>query len=195
MIRDARMLGGTRHPHDARAARELVHRDLERSPSFASATNHFSISEGDEGKVVAADIKVPTLVIHGTSDPLFRSHMARRWHRRSRERRWFGSKAADTSCTKRISLRSARRSSGIPIRLEDQRGRRHNATPMTPSSAAARPYQVRHIAGGCWAGRRCVTPPTGMPPGLGVGPASMKNCTIRPGSRPARRRHGVESFQ
>lgn len=73
MIRDALMLGSTRHPHDARAARDLIQRDLERSPSFASATNHFSIPEGDDAarKPMAADIKVPTLVIHGTSDPLF----------------------------------------------------------------------------------------------------------------------------
>jgi pimeloyl-ACP methyl ester carboxylesterase len=73
MIRDARMLGSTRHPHDARAARDLIQRDLARSPSFASATNHFSISDGNDAdhKLVAADIKVSTLVIHGTSDPLF----------------------------------------------------------------------------------------------------------------------------
>ena len=72
MIRDARMLASTRHPHDAAAARRLIERDLARSPSFASATNHFSIADGDEaGTLRASDIAVPTLVIHGTSDPIF----------------------------------------------------------------------------------------------------------------------------
>lgn len=71
LIRDAAMLAGTRHPHDAVAARELVERDLARSPSFASATNHFAVLADLAGGARAADLAVPVLVVHGTSDPIF----------------------------------------------------------------------------------------------------------------------------
>jgi pimeloyl-ACP methyl ester carboxylesterase len=72
MMRDARMLAGTRHPHDADAARDLIGRDLDRSPSFASATNHFTALGGDgDAEADASAIAVPTLVIHGTADPIF----------------------------------------------------------------------------------------------------------------------------
>ena len=47
--------------------------------------------------------------------------------------------------------------------------RRHNATPMTPASAAARPYQVTAYCRWLLGRSISVTPPTGKPPGLGVG--------------------------
>lgn len=72
MMRDARMLASTAHPHDAAAARRLVERDMDRARCFASATNHFSIAGGDEGsRQTAAELSVPVLVIHGTADPIF----------------------------------------------------------------------------------------------------------------------------
>ena len=56
----------------ARCARALLERDLERSPSFASATNHFLIPDDNGTRTLAAfDIKVPTLVIHGKTVPTF----------------------------------------------------------------------------------------------------------------------------
>lgn len=71
MLRDARMSASTVHPHDPAAARLLLERDLDRSPSFASATNHFMLAGGDDEDRLAADLRVPLLVIHGTSDPIF----------------------------------------------------------------------------------------------------------------------------
>jgi pimeloyl-ACP methyl ester carboxylesterase len=72
MIRDARALASTAHPHDAGAAKRLIERDIARARSFASATNHFRLSGGEGGpKPEAADIRIPVLVIHGTSDPIF----------------------------------------------------------------------------------------------------------------------------
>ncbi len=58
---------------DAQAARDLDTAGPRKVSVIASATNHFSISEGNDAdhKLVAADIKVSTLVIRGTSDPLF----------------------------------------------------------------------------------------------------------------------------
>ena len=72
MERDVAMLAGTRHPHDAAAARALIARDMARSPSFASAANHFILPGGDIGAALhASRIAAPVLAIHGTSDPLF----------------------------------------------------------------------------------------------------------------------------
>ncbi|NLS14941.1 alpha/beta hydrolase [Rhizobium sp. P40RR-XXII] len=66
------MLAGTRHPHDADAANTLIARDMARAPSFASATNHFTlVSEEGLARLQASDIKLPVLAIHGTADPLF----------------------------------------------------------------------------------------------------------------------------
>lgn len=65
------MLAGTRHPHDPDAARALIAGDMARAPSFASATNHFSlVSEERPARLQASDIKLPVLAIHGTADPL-----------------------------------------------------------------------------------------------------------------------------
>lgn len=69
--KDVSMLTGTRHPHDAEAAADLIDRDTKRARNFPSVTNHFTLFEGAEENLRAADIKAPLLVIHGTSDPLF----------------------------------------------------------------------------------------------------------------------------
>lgn len=70
--KDVAMIASTRHPHDAAAASALIDRDVARTgPSYPSSTNHFSLLEGDDEKLRAADIRAPMLVIHGTTDPLF----------------------------------------------------------------------------------------------------------------------------
>jgi pimeloyl-ACP methyl ester carboxylesterase len=70
--RETAMLAGTRHPHDPDAASSLIARDMARAPSFASATNHFTlVSEERPARLQASDIKLPVLAIHGTADPLF----------------------------------------------------------------------------------------------------------------------------
>lgn len=72
MLRDARALAGTRHPHDEAAAASLIARDLARTPAFASVNNHYSALEaGDAPQGFARDIAVPTLILHGTADPVF----------------------------------------------------------------------------------------------------------------------------
>jgi hypothetical protein len=66
------MIASTRHPHDAEAVAALIERDMKRAQDFRSVTNHFMLLGDDGGsELKAADIKVPILVIHGTSDPLF----------------------------------------------------------------------------------------------------------------------------
>jgi len=67
----ARLLAGGRRPFDATAAQELVRRDVERARNFASAQNHNSIAGDGLAHGSLSSITAPTLVIHGTADPMF----------------------------------------------------------------------------------------------------------------------------
>ena len=66
-----RVLAGGRRPFDEAAARELVRRDVERARSPASAQNHDLLADGEAPQGSLSSITVPTLVIHGTADPMF----------------------------------------------------------------------------------------------------------------------------
>ena len=71
MREDCAMIASTRHPHDAQAVADLIERDMKRAHDFRSVTNHFMLPDDDGPELKAADIDVPVLAIHGTSDPLF----------------------------------------------------------------------------------------------------------------------------
>jgi pimeloyl-ACP methyl ester carboxylesterase len=66
-----RMLAGGVRPFDEAAWRELVRRDVERARDMAASENHSVIAEGDAPSEPVSSIAVPTLVIHGTADPMF----------------------------------------------------------------------------------------------------------------------------
>ena len=66
----ARVLAGARPFHEA-ATRELVRRDVERLHNIAASENHGLIAEGRVPRQPLSSIAVPTLVIHGTEDPMF----------------------------------------------------------------------------------------------------------------------------
>lgn len=66
-----RVLAGGRRPFDETAARELARRDVERARNFASAQNHDAIPDDGRTRAPLSSIAVPTLVIHGTADPMF----------------------------------------------------------------------------------------------------------------------------
>jgi pimeloyl-ACP methyl ester carboxylesterase len=52
--------------------RELARRTVDRAVSIASMNNHFVLAPGDSGgREHPAGITAPTLVVHGTEDPLF----------------------------------------------------------------------------------------------------------------------------
>ncbi|MGW0082854.1 alpha/beta fold hydrolase [Streptomyces sp. NPDC003393] len=70
-VAHARVLAGGRRPFDEAAARGLVRREVERAHDFTAARNHDSLPEGDLPPASLSSISVPTLVIHGTADPLF----------------------------------------------------------------------------------------------------------------------------
>jgi pimeloyl-ACP methyl ester carboxylesterase len=67
----ARMLSGGQRAFDEAAARELVRRDVERARNFAAAQNHDNLSDDERSREPVSSISAPTLVIHGTADPMF----------------------------------------------------------------------------------------------------------------------------
>jgi pimeloyl-ACP methyl ester carboxylesterase len=67
----SRVLAGGRRPFDEAQMRTLVRHDVERARDFAAAQNHDVLPEGKTVTGSLATIAAPTLVIHGTADPLF----------------------------------------------------------------------------------------------------------------------------
>jgi pimeloyl-ACP methyl ester carboxylesterase len=66
-----RTLAGGARPFDEAGWRELVRRDVERARDIAASQNHNVIPDGDASSGPLSSIAAPTLVIHGTADPLF----------------------------------------------------------------------------------------------------------------------------
>ena len=66
----SRLLAG-RRPFDEAAMRALVRRDVERARDFSAAQNHELLEDGERPRGPLSSIAVPTLVIHGTADPMF----------------------------------------------------------------------------------------------------------------------------
>ena len=66
-----RLLAGGERPFDETGTRGLVRREVERARDFAAMQNHEVMSH-DEGSVKPlSSVSAPTLVIHGTADPMF----------------------------------------------------------------------------------------------------------------------------
>ncbi|MEV4614659.1 alpha/beta fold hydrolase [Kitasatospora sp. NPDC049258] len=65
------LLAGGRRPFDRAAARRLIRRDLERARDIAAARNHDSLPDGGPAPAPLSSITAPTLVIHGSADPVF----------------------------------------------------------------------------------------------------------------------------
>jgi pimeloyl-ACP methyl ester carboxylesterase len=71
LVEYARVLAGGERPFDEGAVRELVRRDVERAQNIAASENHGIVAEGDASREPLSSIAVPTLVIHGSADPMF----------------------------------------------------------------------------------------------------------------------------
>jgi pimeloyl-ACP methyl ester carboxylesterase len=67
----SRVLAGSKRPFDEAAARELVRREVQRARSLASLQNHDMLSDDGRAYETLSSIAAPTLVIHGTVDPMF----------------------------------------------------------------------------------------------------------------------------
>jgi pimeloyl-ACP methyl ester carboxylesterase len=67
----ARVLKGSRRGFDEAASRGFVRRDIERVRNVAALQNHNAVADDERTREPLSSIAVPTLVIHGTADPLF----------------------------------------------------------------------------------------------------------------------------
>jgi pimeloyl-ACP methyl ester carboxylesterase len=67
----SRILAGGKRAFDEVQVRELVRRDVERARDFAAVQNHDLMSHGEASPKPLSSITAPTLVIHGTADPMF----------------------------------------------------------------------------------------------------------------------------
>jgi pimeloyl-ACP methyl ester carboxylesterase len=67
----SRVLAGGRRRFDDAAARDLARRDVERARDFPAAQNHDVLPKGESSHKPLSSIGVPTLIIHGTADPMF----------------------------------------------------------------------------------------------------------------------------
>ena len=65
------MLAGDRRPFDEDAHRALIRREVERAHDIAGLQNHDVIAESERSREALSSITSPTLVIHGTADPMF----------------------------------------------------------------------------------------------------------------------------
>jgi pimeloyl-ACP methyl ester carboxylesterase len=67
----SRTLAGSERVFDEAAVRELVRRDVGRARNIAASENHGALPDGEVSRKPLSSITVPTLVIHGTADPMF----------------------------------------------------------------------------------------------------------------------------
>jgi pimeloyl-ACP methyl ester carboxylesterase len=71
LVAYSRLLAGGERAFDEEAMRAFVRRDVERARDFAAAQNHELLAEGAHPRRPLSAIDVPTLVIHGSADPMF----------------------------------------------------------------------------------------------------------------------------
>jgi pimeloyl-ACP methyl ester carboxylesterase len=67
----ARVLAGDERRIEESEVRDFVRRDVERTHNFAALQNHELLEGGHKPSKPLSSIAVPTLVIHGTADPMF----------------------------------------------------------------------------------------------------------------------------
>jgi pimeloyl-ACP methyl ester carboxylesterase len=66
-----RVLAGDQRPFDEAAARDLVRADVERARDISATENHDAIPDDGRRRPPLSAIRAPTLVIHGSADPMF----------------------------------------------------------------------------------------------------------------------------
>ncbi|HEY6788729.1 MAG TPA: alpha/beta fold hydrolase [Trebonia sp.] len=67
----SRVLAGGQRPFDETGIRDLVRRDVGRARNIAARRNHDFITDDGPQRASLSSIAVPTLVMHGTADPMF----------------------------------------------------------------------------------------------------------------------------
>ena len=67
----SRVLAGGERQFDEATVAELVRRDVERARDYVAIRNHDAIQDDGRQREPLCSIRAPTLVIHGTADPMF----------------------------------------------------------------------------------------------------------------------------
>lgn len=67
----SRLLAGGQRRFDEAGCRDFVRRDVQRADNVTSLQNHDVMAHSDQPHPPLSSITVPTLVIHGTADPMF----------------------------------------------------------------------------------------------------------------------------
>jgi pimeloyl-ACP methyl ester carboxylesterase len=67
----SRVIAGTERPFDEAGFRALARRDVGRARDFRAAQNHDLLHDEGRSREPLSTISLPTLVIHGTADPMF----------------------------------------------------------------------------------------------------------------------------
>ena len=71
LVAYARVLAGGERRFEEAEVRDLVRRDVERARDFAALQNHDLLEDEDKPRRPLSSLQAPTLVIHGTADPMF----------------------------------------------------------------------------------------------------------------------------
>ena len=106
-----RLLAGGERPFDEDAARDLMRREVRRARNFAARQNHDRIPDDGRQRAPLSSIAVPTLVIHGTADPMFPPSTAKHSRTRSPAPICCDSTVPATGSTDKIGRRWSERSS------------------------------------------------------------------------------------
>ena len=67
----SRVIAGDQRPFDEASFHDLISSDIHRARDFAALQNHDLVAGGGPALPPLSSIAVPTLVIHGTADPMF----------------------------------------------------------------------------------------------------------------------------
>jgi pimeloyl-ACP methyl ester carboxylesterase len=71
LVEYRRVLAGEERPFDEAAFRALARQDIGRASDFRAAQNHDLLHDEGRSREPLSSISAPTLVIHGTADPMF----------------------------------------------------------------------------------------------------------------------------
>jgi pimeloyl-ACP methyl ester carboxylesterase len=71
LVAYSQVLAGPERPFDEAAFRDLAEREVERARDIEALQNHDHIPQGEQASTPLSGINAPTLVIHGTADPMF----------------------------------------------------------------------------------------------------------------------------
>jgi pimeloyl-ACP methyl ester carboxylesterase len=71
LVAYARILAGNQRVFEEADMRDLVRADVQRADNFAASQNHDLLADDDKQREPLSSIRAPTLVIHGTADPMF----------------------------------------------------------------------------------------------------------------------------